>query len=152
MSKDLTLPNDLPEGFQFTAPEGLTSAQAEQLRLEGAGNRINDPDRKSLPRILREHTFTLFNGLNFALALCLLLVGSYRNMLFLFIIIANILIGALQEYRAMKTISRLKLLNTPSVHALRSGREVTLSPESDRSAIQPEIESGGFRGSPAEPF
>ena len=129
MSKDLTLPNDLPEGFQFTAPEGLTSAQADQLRQEGAGNKINDPDQKSPARILREHTFTLFNGLNFALALCLLLVGSYRNMLFLFIIIANILIGALQEYRAMKTISRLKLLNTPSVHVLRDGKEVTLSPE-----------------------
>ena len=129
MHQDLTLPDKLPEGFIFTDPAGLTDAQAEQLRLEGAGNRINDPDRKSLPRILREHTFTLFNGLNFSLALCLLLVGSYRNMLFLFIIVANILIGALQEYRAMKTISRLKLLNTPAVHALRGGQEVTLSPE-----------------------
>ena len=129
MSKDLTLPSELPEGFQFTDPEGLTDERAEQLRLEGAGNKINDPDRKSLPRILREHTFTLFNLLNFSLGLCLLLVGSYRNMLFLFIIVANILIGAVQEYRAMKTISRLKLLNTPSVHVLRGGKEVTLSPE-----------------------
>ena len=129
MSKDLALPDKLPEDFIFTDPAGLTEAQAEQARLAGGGNRISDPDVKSVPRILREHTFTLFNLLNFSLALCLLLVGSYRNMLFLFIIIANILIGALQEYRAQKTIARLKLLNTPAVHALRDGKEVTLSPE-----------------------
>ena len=115
MNKDLALPDQLPEGFIFTDPAGLTEAQAEQARLEGAGNRINDPDQKPLPRILREHTFTLFNLLNFSLALCLLLVGSYRNMLFLFIIIANILIGAMQEYRALKTISKLKLLDRKSV-------------------------------------
>ena len=71
--------------------------------------------------------FTLFNLLNFALGLCLLLVGSYRNMLFLFVIIANILIGALQEYRAQKTIAALKLLNAPSVHVLRDGQEKTVS-------------------------
>ena len=105
MHRDLSLPEELPEGFQFTAPDGLTDEQAEQFRAAGAGNRINDPDSKPLPRILREHIFTLFNLLNFSLGLCLLLVGSYRNMLFLFIIVANILIGSLQEYGAMITIS-----------------------------------------------
>ena len=129
MKKDLALPCELPEDFVFTAPEGLTSGQAEQLHQSGSHNRMADPDRKSPLRILREHLFTLFNLLNFSLALCLLLVGSYRNMLFIFVIIANILIGAVQEYRAQKTIAELKLLNTPSVHALRDGKETVLPPE-----------------------
>ena len=46
------------------------------------------------------------------------------NMLFISVIIANILIGARQEYRAQKTISALRLLNTPSVHVLREGTEL----------------------------
>ena len=129
MRKDLALPNELPEGFVFTDPSGLTNAQAEEALHSGLANQMTDPDQRPLSRILIRHLFTLFNLLNFSLAVCLLLVGSYRNMLFISVIIANILIGAVQEYRAQKTISALKLLNTPSVHVLREGSELILSPE-----------------------
>ena len=129
MRKDLALPCDLPEDFVFTDPDGLTAAQAEEALQAGAANCMTDPDHRSLPAILVRHVFTLFNLLNFSLAACLLLVGSYRNMLFISVIIANILIGAVQEYRARKTISALKLLNSPSVHVLREGKECTLPPE-----------------------
>ena len=127
MKKDLSLPSDLPEDFVFTEVSGLSSAEAEERAASGLANRMTVSDEKTVPQILCSHLFTLFNLLNFALGLCLLLVGSYRNMLFLFVIIANILIGALQEYRAQKTISSLKLLNAPSVHVLRDGQEKTVS-------------------------
>ena len=129
MRKDLALPDELPDGFVFTDPSGLTAVQADEAHHAGDANRMSDPDRRPLSRILARHLFTLFNLLNFSLAICLLLVGSYRNMLFISVIIANILIGAVQEYRAQKTISALKLLNTPSVHILREGREITLPPD-----------------------
>ena len=129
MRKDLTLPCELPEGFSFTEPSGLTSSQAEEALRTGGGNRMADPDQKPLSRILRDHLLTLFNLLNFSLAFCLFLVGSYRNMLFILVIIANILIGAIQEYRAQKTIAALKLLNSPAVHALRDGKEQTIRPD-----------------------
>ena len=129
MKKDLTLPCELPAGFAFTDPSGLTAAQAEEKIQSGHANRMADPDNLSLPRILLNHTLTLFNLLNLALALCLVLVGSYRNMLFLFVVFANILIGAVQEYRARKTIAGLKLLNAPSVHVLRDGKEIILEKE-----------------------
>ena len=129
MKKDLALPNELPEGFVFTDPDGLTEAQADAALQAGGSNRMTDPDQRPLSAILVRHLFTLFNLLNFSLAACLLLVGSYRNMLFILVIIANILIGAVQEYRAQQTIARLKLLNTPSVHVLREGRELSLPPD-----------------------
>lgn len=129
MKNDLALPNELPEGFLFTDPSGLTAVQAEEALKAGHANRMTDPDQRPLLRILVRHLFTLFNLLNFSLALCLLLVGSYRNMLFISVIISNILIGAIQEYRAQKTISALKLLNTPSVHVLRDGKEITVPPD-----------------------
>lgn len=127
MKKDLTLPSELPDDFVFTEVSGLTSAEAEKNVASGLSNRMSSTGEKTIPQILFSHVFTLFNLLNFALGLCLLLVGSYRNMLFLFVIIANILIGALQEYRAQKTIAALKLLNAPSVHVLRDGQEKTVS-------------------------
>ncbi|MER1993664.1 MAG: HAD-IC family P-type ATPase [Eubacteriales bacterium] len=127
MKKDLTLPSELPDDFVFTEVSGLTSAEAEKNAASGLSNRMSSTGEKTIPQILFSHVFTLFNLLNFALGLCLLLVGSYRNMLFLFVIIANILIGALQEYRAQKTIAALKLLNAPSVHVLRDGQEKTVS-------------------------
>lgn len=127
MNRNLELPDELPEGFVFTDPAGLTAAQAEDRLRSGSGNRMTDPDRKSLAHILADHLFTLFNLLNFALAACLLLVGSYRNMLFIFVVVINILIGAVQEYRAQKTISELKLLNAPSVHVLRENRELVVA-------------------------
>ena len=75
MRKDLTLPCELPGHFAFTDPSGLTAAQAEEKLRSGHGNRMTDPDNLGLPRILLNHTLTLFNLLNLSLALCLLLVG-----------------------------------------------------------------------------
>ena len=128
MKKDLALPTELPEDFVYTDPSGLTAAQADEALASGLANKMTDPDQHSLSGILVRHLFTLFNLLNFSLAACLILVGSYRNMLFISVVIVNILIGAIQEYRAHKTISELKLLHTPSVHVIREGRELALSP------------------------
>jgi len=129
MQNNLSLPSELPEQFSFTDPSGLTSAAAEERKAAGQGNRMTFSNEKKVSRILAEHFFTLFNLLNIALGICLLLVGSYRNMLFLLVVISNTLIGTIQEYRAQKTISELKLLNAPSVHVLRDGAEVSLPPE-----------------------
>ena len=129
MESGLKLPDRWPEDFQYTDEQGLTDAQAEERMRDGRGNIMDADQGKPLKRILFDNIFTFFNFLNFALAACLLLVGSYRNMLFITIIIANILIGTVQEYRAQKTIRELQLLNAPDVHVIRGGREIVLKPE-----------------------
>lgn len=86
------------------------------------------PD-KSTAQILAENLFTPFNGLNVALAVCLALVGSWRNMLFLGVVVSNTLIGTVQELRARKTIRKLSLLNAPTAHVLRNGQEKTCAPD-----------------------
>ena len=129
MDNELKLPSGWPEDFSYTDEGGLTPEQAQERRQAGLGNVLDDDQGKSLKKILFDNVFTFFNFLNFALAACLFLVGSYRNMLFITIIIANILIGTVQEYRAQKTIRELQLLNAPDVHVLRGGQEVVLKPE-----------------------
>ena len=129
METELKLPSEWPEDFIYTDEGGLTPEQAAERMSAGRGNVMDTDQGKSLKKILFDNVFTFFNFLNFSLAACLLLVGSYRNMLFITIIIANILIGTVQEYRAQKTIRELQLLNAPDVHVLRGGQEVVLKPE-----------------------
>lgn len=124
MTKDeLTVPSGVPEGFVLTQEGGLSPEEAAARLERGLGNKSNADPGKSVWQILAGNLFTLFNLLNVALALCLALVGSYRNMLFLGVVISNTAIGTFQELRAHRTIRRLKLMNAPLVRLLRGGRE-----------------------------
>ena len=78
---------------------------------------------KSTKRILSENIFTLFNFLNFGIAVMLFLVGAYSNMLFIGIIILNIAIGIAQELKAKKLVDELSILNCPKVRVRRNGEE-----------------------------
>lgn len=129
MQSKLSFPTELPEGFQYTAETGLTKEQAEALRAAGKSNFIKDDQGKTVGQILAGHLFTFFNLLNLLLGLALLLVGSYRNMPFLLIVVINVLIGTIQEFKAQRTIKAMKLLNAPSVRVIRNGQEITCRPE-----------------------
>ena len=128
MEGKLSLPDHFPEGFEYTDEKGLTEEQAAELIRQGYGSSLPEGDAKSVRQIFIDNFFTLFNMLNFALAICLFLVGSYMDMLFITIILFNIIIGTVQEYRAQKTIREMKLLNAPEVKVLRDGKSKTVSP------------------------
>ena len=122
-------PDALPEDWVETPPSGLTEAEAQARHEAGLGNVMHGGRGKGVGQILRENLLTLFNGLNLALAVCLALVGSWRNMLFMGVVISNTLIGTVQELRARKTIRKLQVLNAPTAHVLREGREHACRPE-----------------------
>ncbi|MDD3409974.1 MAG: HAD-IC family P-type ATPase [Eubacteriales bacterium] len=109
--------------------QGLTSARAEELRRQGRGNAPAKNADGGVWTIVRRNVFTLFNLLNIALAVLLVLVGSYRNLLFLGVVVSNALIGLVQELRAKRTHDRLRLLSEGKITALRDGRETLLAPE-----------------------
>lgn len=75
---------------------------------------------KSTFSIIRDNVCTLFNLLNFIIALLLFLVGAYSNMLFIAIIILNIVIGITQELKAKKLVDELSILNRPTVCVVRN--------------------------------
>ena len=108
---------------QLTDRTGLTQVQAEELLAAGKGNAIHQEEGNSVGRILRRNLFTFFNLLNLILAVALLAVGSYRNMLFLGTVISNLVIGTFQELRARHTLQKLSLLNMPQVTVRREGEE-----------------------------
>ncbi len=123
--EELRLPSELPEGWEQTGTDGLSGGEAAKRKK----NNLPRDDGKPTIRIITENVFTLFNGLNLLLALALLSVQSYRNSLFIAIVIANTGISIIQEIRARNTIRKLKLLNMPKVRVIRDGREESVAPE-----------------------
>ena len=129
MNDDLSIPQGLPEDFQPTPPQGLSQEEARRRAEDGLSNASKVDDGKTLWQILRENLFTLFNLLNLILAACLLAVGSYRNMLFMGVVVSNTLIGTIQELRARHTIRKLQVLSAPTAHVLRDGQELACHPD-----------------------
>ena len=127
-TEKLRIPSAPPEGMAQTPPEGLTAQEAAKRAAQGQANRQTADPGKSVPRIVADNLFTLFNLLNFALAFCLALVGSWRNMLFLGVVFSNTLIGTVQELRARAMLNKLRLLEVRDVCAIRDGKETKLPP------------------------
>ena len=101
---------------------GLTSAEAATSEK----NVIEDRTTKSYKSIFLEHTFTLFNVLNFVLALLVAFTGSYRNMLFMGIVIMNMVVGLFQELRSKRVLDKLALVHQDQAAVLRDGRIIHL--------------------------
>ncbi|MGN0628926.1 MAG: HAD-IC family P-type ATPase [Oscillospiraceae bacterium] len=104
----------------------LSSEEAARLAAEGKANVSPSSASKSVKQIWLSNLFTFYNMLNLVLAVLVATTGSYRNMLFLGIVIANFLIGTVQELRAKKTVDSLSVLTAPTARAVRDGRETVL--------------------------
>lgn len=108
---------------------GLTDEQVEEYRGNGWGNEAVASPSKTIPEIIASNVFTYFNLIFTVLGVLLILVGSFRDLTFLPIILANTLIGIIQEIRAKRTLDKLSVLNAPKAHAIRNGKEVELYSE-----------------------
>ncbi len=87
----------------------------------------------TIPQIIIRHLFTPFNAFNFAIGVCIAAVGAYKNLLYLVVIAANILIGIVQDVRSKRIVDKLTLLTAPSVTVLRGGAELCIPPEALRA-------------------
>lgn len=83
----------------------------------------------SISKIILKNTFTLFNLVNIILAAMVAFVGSYKNMLFIFIALANTLISIINEIRAKKIIDKMRLVAEQKPTVLRNGKSFQVAPE-----------------------
>ncbi len=120
------VPYTEPERIYAEPDAGLTNAQAEQRRAEGYDNRPPEPPSKSVREILTSNIFTYFNFIFAILAALILYTGSYRDVTFMPIIIANTLIGIVQELRSKRVLDKLSMLNAPVTSVVREGRELSV--------------------------
>lgn len=109
--------------------EGLTSRQVQEHRMHGWTNRSVDPPSKTTKEIIHENIFTYFNLIFAVLTLVLCLVGAFRDLTFLPVIIANTLIGIIQEVRAKQILDKLTMLHAPHAAVIRDGKRTMIDAE-----------------------
>lgn len=106
---------------------GLNENEVAARVNAGLVNKADISTDKSVKEIIRSNTLTYFNLIFFIIAVLLCVVGSFRNLTFLPVVIGNSLIGIFQEIRAKKTLEKMSILNAPHAVAIRSGRQVKIS-------------------------
>ena len=109
-----------------TTITGLTEQEVKQKQEAGQGQAMPQSITKTTTQIFKENIFTLFNLLNFIIAVMLFAVGAYSNMVFIAIILINIAVGIIQECKAKKLVDNLSILNRPHIKVLRDGEEKTV--------------------------
>lgn len=108
---------------------GLTDEEVRQRVEEGLTNRADISTDKTTKEIVISNVFTYFNLIFLVITILLIMVGSFRNLTFLPIIIGNTVIGIVQEIRAKKTLEKMSLLNAPHVDVIRNGSVKQISTE-----------------------
>lgn len=117
------------ERFEPDYTQGLNPQQVQMRQQQGLTNGEGEIKTKTVGQIIRGNLITPFNILNIILASMVFLVGSYKNLLFMGVVICNTLIGTFQEIRAKKTIDKLSLIAAPKARVVRSGEEQGLPVE-----------------------
>ena len=111
---------DIPvERFNPSFKEGLTAEQVALRVEQGKVNQVQSKNTKTYKSIILGNIFTFFNLLSFFVAGMLLSVGSWKDCFFLVIVLANMIIGIVQEIKAKKTIEKISLVSTPMAFVVR---------------------------------
>lgn len=103
--------------------EGLTKSEIKKRIDSGKVNYDTTTPSKSIKQILLENTVTLFNFINIVLGVAIVLVGSYKNLLFLGVVICNTLISSIQEIRAKKMVDKLSVISSSKASVIRNGKK-----------------------------
>ncbi len=107
--------------------KGLTEAQVKQRKEKGLTNYDTTVPTKSIQKILQDNFISLFNILNLILGIAVFLVGSYKNMFFLGIVIINTAISTYQEIHSKKVVDKLAILASSKAKVIRDGKKQEIS-------------------------
>lgn len=125
IEEDISLPNDV-QRFYPTAQDGLTSEQVESRIEAKLTNENKIKTSKTYKSIFFKNIFTFFNLLWAIIAIALCAVGSYKELMFVFIIVANTTIAIIQEIRAKVAVEKLSMITAPLVKTIRHGNQVNI--------------------------
>lgn len=102
---------------------GLSKEQVNERIKDNLVNFNTNVKTKSAKEIILENTVTLFNIINAILAVAIILVGSYKNLGFLLIIVLNTVISTFQELHSKSVIDKLSVVSASKVKVLRDKEE-----------------------------
>ncbi|MCL2125607.1 MAG: HAD-IC family P-type ATPase [Oscillospiraceae bacterium] len=105
---------------------GLSSEQARERLENGYANVKPDSAEKTVGQIFKDNLLTYFNLVFMLLAMCIIAVGSYKDLMFMTIVLANSFIGIVQELRSRSALNKLTFMSTPQASVIRDGARVAV--------------------------
>ncbi len=100
----------------------MTEIEAAR-RLDDRGRFAPRRSSRSYASIVRANTVTIPNGILLFFGVLTITLGSWRDALFLGILVSNIAIGSFQEIRSKRALDRLAALVAPEAVVVRDGAE-----------------------------
>lgn len=101
--------------------KGLSNEEVNKRIEENLINYDSSVPTKSIKQIIFDNFFTLFNFLNLFLGIAIFCVGSYKNILFLGIVIINTAISTFQEIHSKKIVDKLAVMAASKIKVIRDG-------------------------------
>ena len=111
------------ERYNVNYKKGLDNIQIDKRKKENLVNYDTTVKTKSIKSIIMSNIFTLFNLLNVILAILIFVTGSYKNMLFMGVVLCNTFISIFQEIRSKLTIDKLSVVSATKQTVIRNGKE-----------------------------
>jgi cation-transporting P-type ATPase E len=125
---------------------GLRAADVAERVARGEVNRVPAAPTRTVGQIVRTNVFTRFNALLGGMLVLILIVGPLQDALFGLVLVANTLIGIVQELRAKRTLDRLTLLTAPTATVVRDGGSSRVEPS---AIVRDDVVAAGRSSSPA---
>ena len=120
----------------MAAQTGLTTGEVQQRVANGLTNAVDSSSSRSMQEILKSNILTRFNAVLGALFVVVVIAGSFADGLFGLLLIANSLIGIVQELIAKRKLDRLTLMHSPQSVVIRDGQRVTVA---TRDVVQDDL-------------
>lgn len=109
------------ETSEFSQIAGLSTQEVTAAHAAGQGNVDAGVKTRSIKRIFYDNIVTLFNIVNVILFGFVLFTGSYKNGLFMLVIVLNVIIGIVQEIRSKRVTDRLSIVAASKATVIRDG-------------------------------
>ncbi|WP_280362924.1 HAD-IC family P-type ATPase [Nocardia wallacei] len=113
---------------QAARAPGLSAAEVEQRVRDGQTNDVPDRASRSVGDIVRANVFTRINAILGVLFILVLATGSIIDGMFGLLIVANSVVGIVQEIRAKQTLDKLAIVGQARPTVRRDGRADTVAP------------------------
>ena len=112
----------VPAAPQHETPAtGLSAAEVKDRVARGLTNGGGERTSRSYGEIVRANLLTRFNAILGTMLAVILVVGQPQDGLFGIVLVANALIGIVQEIRAKRKLDSLAVLSAPIARVVRDG-------------------------------
>ena len=115
------------KGYDIMNLNGLSNREVSLRINQNKVNFDTTSPSKSIKQILFENIFTLFNFINIFLAILIIFVKEYKNILFLGVVISNTLISVVQEIRAKKIVDKLSVISSSKAKVIRNKKQISIN-------------------------